>query len=53
MKEGSASLMVEDLGGTTTYEITGLDRLVPLSAGKLEVSPDAFHSSPTAGESFP
>ena len=53
MKEGSASLMVEDLGGTTTYEITGLDRLVPLSAGKLEVSPDAFHSSPTAGESVP
>jgi hypothetical protein len=53
VKEGSARLIVEDLGGTTTYEITGLDRLVPLSAGKLEVSPDAFHSSPTAGESVP
>jgi len=51
MKEGSARLIVDDLGGTTTYEITGLDRLVPLSAGKLEVSPDAFHSSPTAGGS--
>jgi hypothetical protein len=53
MKEGSARLMVEDLKGITTYEIIGLNRLVPLSAGKLEVSPDAFHSSPTAGESVP
>ena len=53
MKEGSARLMVEDLGGTTTYEITGLDKLVPLSAGKLEVSPDAFHSSLSTGESVP
>lgn len=53
MKEGSARLMVEDLRGITTYEIIGLDRLVPLSAGKLEVSPDAFHSSPPAGESVP
>ena len=53
MKEGCARLMIEDLGGTTTYEIIGLDRLVPLSAGMLEVSPDAFHSSPTAGESVP
>jgi hypothetical protein len=53
MKEGSARLMVEDLGGTTTYEIMGLDKLVPLSAGKLEVSPDAFHSSLSTGESVP
>ena len=53
MKEGSARLIVEDLGGRTTYEITGLDKLVPLSAGKLEVSPDAFHSSLSTGESVP
>jgi hypothetical protein len=53
MKEGSARLMVEDLGGTTTYEVMGLDKLVPLSAGKLEVSPDAFHSSLGTGESVP
>ena len=53
MKEGSARLVIEKNQRTTTYEVTGLDRLVPLSAGKLEVSPDAFHSSPTTGESVP
>ena len=53
MREGSVRLMIKDLGETTTYEITGLNRLVPLSAGKLEVASDAFHSSPSAEESVP
>lgn len=53
METGNARLMIENPNGTTTYEITGLDLIVPLSAGKLEVSPDAFHLSPSAGESIP
>jgi len=51
MGEGNAHLIIESPEATDTYEITGLDRLVPLSVGKLEVSPDAFHLSPSAGES--
>jgi len=50
-EEGVASLMIEDTRGTSTYEITGLGRLVPLSAGKIEVFPDAFHSSPSTEDS--
>ena len=53
LNEGRASLMIEQPKGTSTYVIAGLDHLVPLSAGKLEVSSDAFHSSPSAGESVP
>jgi hypothetical protein len=51
--EGSALLTVENRHGTNSYEITGLERMVPISAGKLDVAPDAFHSSPSAGESAP
>jgi hypothetical protein len=53
IKEGNAHLMLDNPEGTIIYEIIGLNRLVPLSAGKLEVSPDAFHLSPSAGESTP
>jgi hypothetical protein len=52
-KNGNARLLINDSQGTTSYEISGLDRLVPVSAGTLEVKPDAFHSSQTAGESAP
>jgi len=53
LNEGRAFLMIEQPKETSTYVIAGLDHLVPLSAGKLEVSSDAFHSSPSAGESVP
>ena len=53
MQKGDARLIIENPKVTATYDITGLDRIVPLSAGKLEVSPDAFHLSPSAGESTP
>ena len=53
MQKGDARLMIENPKGRITYHITGLDRIVPLSAGMLEVSPDAFHLSPSAGESTP
>jgi hypothetical protein len=52
-KNGSARLLIKDSRGTASYEISGLDRLVPISAGILDVKPDAFHSSQTAGESAP
>jgi len=52
-KNGNARLLINDSQGTASYEISGLDRLVPVSAGTLEVKPDAFHSSQTAGESAP
>ena len=52
MGEGNAHLIIESPEAADTYEITGLDRLVPLSVGKLEVSPDAFHLSPSAEESI-
>jgi hypothetical protein len=52
-KNGSARLLIKDSQGTASYEISGLDRLVPISAGILDVKPDAFHSSQTAGESSP
>jgi hypothetical protein len=53
MEEGRARLLLESHQRTSIYEIAGLDRLVPLSAGKLSVLPDAFHSSQSAGESTP
>jgi hypothetical protein len=52
-EKGNARLIIENPHDTTIYETTGLDRIVPLSAGKLEVYPDAFHLSPSAGESTP
>lgn len=51
---GSARLRVEmPTGSATIYTIDGLDRLVPLNAGTLEVQADAFHPMPSAGESAP
>jgi hypothetical protein len=50
---GSALLTVEGPKGSSTYTITGLDRLVPLNAGTLEIPVDAFHPLPGAGESAP
>jgi len=50
---GTALLRVEEPSGAAIYTIKGLDRLVPLSAGALEVQADAFHPMPSAGESAP
>jgi hypothetical protein len=50
---GSARLKVEETNGFSIYTISGLDRLVPLNAGALEVRADAFHPMPSAGESAP
>lgn len=50
---GSARLGMEAAKGSSIYTITGLDRLVPLNAGALEVQADAFHPMPSAGESNP
>lgn len=52
---GSACLKVEEPKGKASfiYTISGLDRLVPLNAGSLEVQADAFHPMPSAGESAP
>ena len=51
--DGSAELMIERGGGVEKYSLSGLHRLVPLNAGALEISPDAFHLMPGAGESAP
>jgi hypothetical protein len=50
---GTALLRVQDPSGVSLYTIKGLDRLVPLNAGALEVQADAFHPMPSAGESAP
>jgi hypothetical protein len=49
----SVILSIEGKQSTNTWRVTGLDRLVPLSIGKLEVKPDAFLSTRGAGESTP
>ena len=36
-----------------TVAVSGLERIVPLNAGWLEVAPDASHAGPLAGESAP
>jgi hypothetical protein len=51
--DGSAELMIERGGCVEKYSLSGLHRLVPLNAGALEISPDAFHLMPGAGESAP
>lgn len=50
---GSALLTMEGPRGSSTHTISGLDRLVPLNAGALEIPADAFHPMPGAGESAP
>jgi len=51
--QGSADLRIERGGIAEKYTLSGLQRLVPLNAGRLEISPDAFHLMPGAGESAP
>lgn len=57
---GTAILAAESGGFRESYLVNGLDRIVPMEAGKLEVADkapagttDAFHPSVNAGESAP
>lgn len=50
---GNALLTLTDAGGSEVITVTGLDKIVPLNAGTLEVQADAFHPGPVAGESAP
>ena len=50
---GTALLTLTDASGSEVITATGLDKIVPLNAGTLEVQADAFHPGPVAGESAP
>ena len=50
---GTALITIDGPKASSTYTISGLDRLVPLNAGTLEIPADAFHPMPGAGESAP
>jgi hypothetical protein len=50
---GSADLTIERGPLVEKYTLSGLHRIVPLNAGTLKISPDAFHLLPGAGESAP
>ena len=50
---GTALLTLTDASGPEMIAITGLDKIVPLNAGTLDVQADAFHPGPVAGESAP
>jgi hypothetical protein len=50
---GTALLTLADASGSEVIAITGLDKIVPLNAGTLEIQADAFHPGPLAGESAP
>lgn len=52
-RAGTAQLRVEEPDCASIYTISGLDRLVPLNAGALEIKADASHPMPSAGESAP
>lgn len=52
-RAGTAILAVEDGIIRESYLVSGLDRIVPMDAGKLEVLPDTSHPPPNAGESAP
>jgi len=52
-RPGTAILTLHNAKGSTSYTIGGLDRLVPLNAGGLEIAADAFHPLPSAGEFAP
>jgi hypothetical protein len=52
-RAGAAVLAVERGNFRESYVVLGLDRIVPMEAGKLEVSADASHPAPNAGESAP
>jgi len=51
--QGSADLTIERGPLVEKYTLSGLHRIVPLNAGTLKISPDAFHLLPGAGESAP
>jgi hypothetical protein len=51
--QGSADLTIERGPLVEKYTLSGLQRIVPLNAGILKISPDAFHLLPGAGESAP
>jgi hypothetical protein len=52
-RAGEAVLVVERGNFQESYLVKGLDRIVPMDAGKLEVSADASNPAPNAGESAP
>ena len=47
----TALLSLQYAEGTASYFVSGLDKIVPLEAGTLEVPPDAFQSPPFGRES--
>jgi hypothetical protein len=51
MEAGSAIVTIGGDKECIYYGILGLDRLVPLEAGTLEIPPDAFHPAPVGEES--
>lgn len=50
---GAALVIVDNKNFSETISVDGLERMVPLDAGTLEVVSDAFHPPPVAGESAP
>jgi len=52
-REGEAVLRVERGNIRETYVVQGLDRIVPMDAGKLKISADASLPEANAGESAP
>jgi hypothetical protein len=49
---GTAQLSLRYAGGTESYFITGIDKIVPLEAGTLVIPPAAFQSTPVGEESW-
>jgi hypothetical protein len=52
-RPGTALVLWDAPEGSAISTVTGLERIVPLDAGRLEIAPDASHPSPVAGESAP
>lgn len=52
-RDGAVVLGVERGNFRESFQVCGLDRIVPMEAGKLEVTADASHPAPNAGESAP
>jgi hypothetical protein len=50
---GRAVLTAEFGKSSDVYTLSGLQRIVPLEAGRLDIPADASHSAPIAGESTP
>ena len=51
MEAGTAVITVTSAGATSSCAISGLDRIVPLEAGTLEIPTDAFHPARVGEES--